>query len=324
MSANTLISGAIKKRRQKKSSSIGTDVGSQLQLHAMLLPGTLLILLFSIVPLFGILIAFNDFRPIMGWRGIFTADFNNFRNFTQLVRSAQFWPMIRNTVGINILGSLISLPTTIIFALLLNEVLKKKFRSFVQTITIMPHFISWAIYGGLVVTMLSMDGGLINVILMALRILPEPIPFLGRGEYFWLIAVLSGLLKDLGWGAIIYLAAIAGVDPTLYEVAVIDGAKRHHKMLYVTIPCILPTLMIMIIFSIAGMLGNNFTQIYVLQNPLNLSHSQVIDTYVFQVGLQRFQFGIATAASLSKSVIALVLLTAANFASKKLTGSGLF
>lgn len=300
------------------------NLRSQLELHTMLLPGTVLIILFSIIPLFGILIAFSSYKPAMGWIGIFTGEFNDFRNFKQVFRSNQFWPMIKNTLGINLISSFVSIPLTIIFALLLNEVLSRRFKSIVQTATYMPHFLSWAIYGGLAITMLSADGGAINILLQSLGFIKDPIPFMSREEYFWGIAVITGLLKELGWGAIIYLAAIAGVDPELYEVAAIDGASRFHKMFHIILPGILPTVMIMIIFAVAGMLNNNFTQIFVLQNPLNQSVSQVIDTYVYQIGLKQFQFGVATAASLVKSFFALVLLTSANFASNKLTGSGLF
>lgn len=310
--------------RRKKNFIYGADASTQLQLHSMLLPGTLMMIVFNIIPLFGILIAFNNFKPVMGWTGIFTAEFNDFRNFRQVFRSSQFWPMLRNTLGINLIGQAVTIPVTILFALLLNEIKNVKFKSFIQTATYMPHFLSWAIYGGLVVTMLSPDGGFLNVVLQALGVIDEPIAFMAKSEYFWAIAIISGLLKEIGWGTIIYLAAISGVDPVLYEAAAIDGAKRIHRMFHITLPSILPTVMIMLIFAVAGMLNNNFTQIYVLQNSLNMDVSQVIDTYVYQVGMQRFQFGVATAASLTKSVFALLLLTMANFASKKLTDTGLF
>lgn len=321
MSVTTKAEKCLKKR---KGYAYGADMKTQIQLHAMLLPGNIMILLFNIVPLFGLLIAFNNFRPVMGWNGIFTADWNNFCNFRQVFRSAQFWPMLRNTVGINLLGQLITIPGTILFALLLNELTSRRFKSAVQTLTYMPHFLSWAIYGGLVVNLLSADGGMVNTVLQAIGILKEPVVWLGHSEYFWWIAIFSGLIKELGWGAIIYLAAISGIDPTLYEAAAIDGATRAQKMIHVTLPSILPTVMIMIIFAISGMLNNNFTQIYVLQNALNMEASQVIDTYVYQIGMKQFQFGVATAASLTKSVFALALLSMANFASKKLTDTGLY
>lgn len=316
--------GGKRMKNRKKNYGFGYDHRTQLELHAMLLPGTLLIIIFSIIPLFGILIAFTNYRPTMGWTGIFTASLNDFRNFKQVFRSNQFWPMIRNTLGINLIGQAITIPVTIIFALLVNELASRRFRGVVQTAAYMPHFLSWAIYGGLVVTMLAPDGGLINVLLQKFGLISEPISFMAKEEYFWAIAIISGLLKELGWGTIIYLAAIAGVDPDLYEAAAIDGATRINRMFLVTLPCILPTVMIMLIFAVAGMLNNNFTQIYVLQNSLNRDVSQVIDTYVYQIGMQQFQFGVATAANLMKSVFALLLLGLANFASKKLTDTGLF
>jgi putative aldouronate transport system permease protein len=311
-------------RRKSKSAVIGMDSGTQIQLHSMLIPGMVIMIVFSIVPLFGVLVAFKNFRPVMGFTGIFISAFNNFANFTQVFKSSQFIPMMKNTIGINILGQLISLPATLLFALLLNEIRSVKFRSFVQTVTYLPHFLSWVIFGGLCINILSPDGGVINQMLTALGLVKEPVLFLAKPQYFWMTAILTGLVKDIGWGAIIYLAAIAGIDPTLYESATVDGAGRFRKIWHITIPSILPTLMIMIIFAIAGILNNNFTQIYVFQNSLNQPASQVIDTYVYQMGLQQFQFGVASAVSLMKSVIAVILLVSANFASKKLTQSGLF
>ncbi len=311
-------------RKKKNSYAFGADLKTQLQLHGMMLPGNIFIILFCIIPLFGISIAFTSYKPAMGWQGIFTAPLNDFRNFWQVFRSTQFWPMLKNTLGINLLGQLVSLPLTIMFALLLNEIGQRRFKSFIQTVTYMPHFLSWAIYGGLVVNMLSPDGGLVNTLLQSLRMIEQPVIWLGRPEYFWGIVIISSLLKELGWGAIIYLAAITGVDPTLYEAAAIDGATRIQRMLHVTLPSILPTVMIMIIFAVAGMLNNNFTQVYVLQNSLNMSASQVIDTYVYQIGMKQFQFGVATAASLTKSAFALLLLAITNFASQKLTHTGLY
>ena len=259
----------------------------------------------------------------MGWEGIFTSQWNNFRNFRQVFSSSQFVPMIRNTLGINLLGQFISIPIAILFALLLNEIRSPRRKSFVQTAAYLPHFLSWAIFGGLIKNLLSADGAM-NQLLMGMHIISQPKEWMADADCFWTICIASGLIKDLGWSAIIYLAAISGVDPTLYEVVDIDGGNRYHKMRHVTLPAILPTVMVMIIFAVSGMLNNNFTQIYVLQNPLNMERSNVIDSYIYQIGMQQFQFGIATAAGLVKSVFALLLLVGANWTSKKLTSSGLF
>lgn len=282
-----------------------------------------MMIVFNIIPLFGLIIAFTNFKATMGWEGIFTSQWNNFRNFRQVFSSSQFGPMIRNTLGINLLGQFISIPMAILFALLLNEIRSPRRKSFVQTAAYLPHFLSWAIFGGLIKNLLSADGAM-NQLLMGMHVIGQPKEWMADADCFWTICIASGLIKDLGWSAIIYLAAISGVDPTLYEVVDIDGGNRYHKMRHVTLPAILPTVMVMIIFAVSGMLNNNFTQIYVLQNPLNMERSNVIDSYIYQIGMQQFQFGIATAAGLVKSVFALLLLVGANWTSKKLTNSGLF
>lgn len=309
--------------RKRKSYKLGFDFRTQLELKTMLLPAVLFIFVFDFSPLFGLLMAFKSFDPVMGVKGIFTADWNEFAHFKRLFSNFQFWPIIRNTLGINLLGAAVSIPCTLMFALLLNEIRNSKFKSVVQTITYLPHFLSWVIFGGLFITLLNTDG-IVNYILQQLHLIDAPLQFLTNPAYFWGVAIGTGLLKDLGWGAILYLAAMAGVDQSLHEAASIDGAGRFKRMLHITIPGILPTLMVLIIFAVSGMLNNNFTQIYVLQNTLNLPASQVIDTYVYQTGLLNFQFSSATAIGLLKSVFALLLLFGANALSKKITKSGLF
>lgn len=311
-------------KKNKKNYGYGRDRKTQLELYAMMAPATVLIILFSIVPLFGLLIAFENYRPVSGVAGIFTSPWNNFKNFKILFKNYDFIPMLKNTLGINLLNNLISIPVTLFFALMLNEVMNEKFKSLIQTVTYMPHFLSWVVFGGLFMTLLSTDNGFVNSILMNVGLIKEPIGFMAEPKYFWGITVISSLLKELGWGAILYIAAIAGISQDLYEAAMIDGAGRFKRMWYITIPCIKPTLMIMIIFAVSGMLNNNFTQIYVFQNSLNISASQVIDTYIYEYGLRQMQFGVATAVNLVKSVIAMILLLGANKISNKLTGSGLF
>lgn len=309
---------------QRKGYKLGYDLRTQSELQVMIWPAVVFMVVFNFLPLVGLIMAFKNYDPTTGIAGIFNGAWNNFQNFLVVFQSYQFWPMVRNTLGINLLSSAFGIPLTIVFALLLNEVQSAKFRSLVQTVTYLPHFLSWVIYGGLVINLLDPQSGVFNYLLVHLHIVHKPVEFLASPNYFWGLAVVTGLLKDLGWGAILYLAAIAGVDQALYEAAAIDGAGRYKRMWHVTVPGIMPTLMIMIIFAVSGMLNNNFTQIYVLQNSLNMSASQVIDTYVYQIGLQQFQFAAATAIGLMKSVFGLVLLVGANIASKKLTDSGLF
>ncbi|QGG57355.1 ABC transporter permease [Paenibacillus sp. B01] len=311
-------------RRSKKGYALQRDWRTQSQLLAMIWPGVAIMIVFNFFPLFGLVMAFKDYDPISGIKGIFTSPWNRFENFTMMFHDFQFWPMVRNTLGINLLGSLVGIPVTLGFALLLNEITSAKFKSLIQTVTYLPHFLSWVIYGGLFITLLNPQGGIINYLLTELHLVSKPIQFLADPSYFWGLAIVTNLLKDIGWGAILYLAAMAGIEQSLYEAAAIDGAGRFKRMLHITIPGIMPTLMILVIFAVSGMLNNNFTQIYVFQNSLNLPASQVIDTYVYQTGLLQFQFDTATAIGLLKSVLALLLLVGANYASNKLTKSGLF
>ena len=236
----------------------------------------------------------------------------------------QFWPMLKNTIGINLLGSLVGLPATLLFALLLNEITSTKFKSLIQTDHLLAAFSIMGYLRRVIYYLAESPRRHRQLFADGVPSGDKPIQFLGDPSYFWGIAIGTGLLKDIGWGAILYLAAIAGVDQSLYEAAAIDGAGRFKRMLHITIPEIMPTVMILLIFAVSGMLNNNFTQIYVFQNTLNIDASQVIDTYLYQTGLLNFQFAMATAIGLMKSVLALVLLLGANFASKKLTQSGLF
>ena len=201
----------------------------------------------------------------------------------------------------------------------MNEITNDKFKRFTQTVSYLPHFLSWVIYGGLIIKILSVETGAVNNYLLKWGIIDEPIFFLGEPKYFWSIAVISALLKELGWSAILYLAAIAGVDQELYEAAIIDGAGRFKRMWHITLPSISGTIVILLIFAISGILSSGFDQIWMLQNPLNVDASEVIDTYVYKVGLQQMRFSYSTAVGLMRSVVAVILLLGANFVSNKIT-----
>ena len=306
-----------------KNNKLGYETGVQLQLHSMMLPGTLLILLFNIVPLFGLILAFKNYKVTSGIAGIFTSPFYGMQNFKIIFANHDFLNMLRNTLGLNLIGQLVSIPLTIIFALFINEIPHNSMRNTVKTVTYMPHFVSWVVFGTIVINMLTTTGAL-NKLLVALGLIQSPVVFMAKPEYFWRVSIISSLIKEIGWGTILYTAAISGVDMELYEAAEIDGAGRYRKMWYITLPCIKNTITIMIIFAVAGIMNNNFDQIYVLQNAFNLEKSEVIDTYIYKVGLQQLQFGMASAINIFKSAIALLLLFIANFTSKKLTDSGLF
>ncbi|MEK4009394.1 ABC transporter permease [Paenibacillus sp. FSL H3-0333] len=296
----------------------------QLSLQTMILPGIIFILVFTFIPLYGVLIAFKEYNIVTGIRGIFTAEWVGLDNFKEFVNDINFWNMLRNTLGINLLGLLINFPLTILFALMLNELTSQHFKKLTQTVTYLPHFISWSIFGGLIINILSPSSGVVNYVLLQLGIISEPIHFLGEQDYFWLLAVLTNLVKELGWGAILYLAAIAGIDQEMYEAAYMDGATRFQRIWHITLPSITGTIVILLVFSISNILNSGFDQFFVLQNPLNIDSSEVIDTYVYKVGLREFRMEYATAVGLMKTVIALVLLYLANLTAKKITKRGIF
>lgn len=296
----------------------------QLSLQSMILPGVLFILIFTFIPLYGVIIAFKDYSIVTGIKGIFSAEWVGLANFKEFVTDINFWNMLRNTLGINLLALFITFPVTILFALMLNELTSARFKKLTQTVTYLPHFISWSIFGGLIINILSPSNGVVNYLLMTLGIISEPIHFLGEQNYFWLLAVLTQLVKDLGWGAILYLAAIAGIDQEMFEAAYMDGATRFQRIWHITLPAISGTIVILLVFSISNILNSGFDQFFVLQNPLNIDASEVIDTYVYKVGLREFRMEYATAVGLMKTVIALFLLYIANFSAKKITGKGIF
>jgi len=294
---------------------------TQKDLQLMILPGIAFMFIFNYLPMYGILIAFNDYRlggPIIGsnWVG--------FKFFEQFLNNNSFWSAFQNTIYINLLNILIVFPLPIIFALLLNEVKSKGFKRITQSISYLPHFLSWVIFGGMFINLLAMDTGVLNILLVNLGIIDEPVLWMGNPDYFYAIAVLTNLIKTLGWGAVIYLAAITGVDQELYDAASIDGAGRFQRMIHVTVPCISGVIVIMLIFSISGLLNSSFDQMYILQNRLNISTSEVIDTYVYKVGIREMRFSFATAVGLSRTVVSFILLFIANFIANRMTGKGLF
>ncbi|NBD25336.1 ABC transporter permease subunit [Paenibacillus sp. T1] len=294
---------------------------SQFALQSMVWPGLLFLLVFSYVPMYGILIAFKKYDLFLG---IMDSPWAGLTYFREFVTDPNFQNVLRNTLAMNLLALLLSFPAPILFALLLNELTAGRFKRFVQTVSYVPHFVSWVIFGGLILTVLSPSNGVLNLLLVKLHVVEEPINFMAKPELFWFIMVGAEMLKGIGWGAIIYIAAIAGVDPELHEAAKIDGAGRFQRMRYVTVPSIMGTIVIMLIFAVSAILNTGFEQIMVMQNPLNLDVSETIDTYVYKVGLGQMRYSYSTAVGLAKSLVALILLFGANYVSRKLSDNSLF
>lgn len=294
---------------------------AQRYLQAMALLGVAWMLIFNYIPMYGIIIAFKNFVQIS--KPISEAEWVGLQHFKEFLRDDELYRVVWNTLGISILKLVIGFPLPIAFAVFLNELRSLRFKKAVQTVSYLPHFLSWVVLGGIMTTWLA-DVGLVNDILTALHLVREPITYLAEPRYFWSIVVISDIWKELGWSAIIYLAAIAGISPELYEAATIDGAGRFQKMRYITLPSIMGTIAILFILAVGGILNSNFDQIFVLSNKLNESASNVIDVYVYKIGLRQSRFSYATAVGLLKSLVALALLLAANRVTKKLNGTSLF
>ncbi|WP_407271572.1 ABC transporter permease [Radiobacillus sp. PE A8.2] len=281
------------------------------QLYLLLAPAIIYFLLFKYYPMYGLQIAFKDFRAV---DGIFGSEWIGFEHFLKFFDSYYFWDLIKNTLGINIYGLLL-FPISIIVALSLNELRDGRFKKTAQTITYAPHFISVVVFAGMIIAFLDPKTGIINNFIQMIGF--EPINFMTAPAWFKTIFVWSNEWQNLGWGAIIYLAALAGVDPQLHESAKVDGATRLQRIWYINIPSILPTIIILLILNMGNMMSIGFEKILLLQNELNMDSSQVIQTYVYEAGLLHGQYSYSTAVGLFNSIINFLILIFFNRMARK-------
>ena len=288
--------------------------------------GLLWLGVFAYAPMFGVALAFKDADMELNvWDALMNAEWVGFYNFREFLIDPNFKSVMLNTLGLNVLGLLINFPAPIIFALLINEVDARKYRSGIQTIANFPHFISWTVFGGLIIALLDMTTGVSTPILDFFGIASKENPInLLSADYFWGVAIISGLLKGVGWGSIVYVAAITGIDPTFYEAATLDGASRFQKAIYITLPCISGTISIFLLLSLSNILENNFEQFWTLQNSINIKKSEVLSTYIYKTCLTQRRYSYTSALGLFISLIGLVLLMGGNFISKKFMGRGLY
>ncbi|BBH23686.1 sugar ABC transporter permease [Paenibacillus baekrokdamisoli] len=270
--------------------------------HLMLLPGIILLCIFSVIPMFGLIMAFQDFK--LGF-GIWRSPWIGLENFQYMLQMSDSRLIFYNTLFLASCKIVMNLVVPLVFAVLLNELRLRMFKRWVQTIVYIPHFLSWVIISGIIVEMLSLDGIVNGVIRMFGG---KGILFLASNNWFPAILVSSDVWKEFGFGAIIYLAALTGISPSLYESAAIDGATRRQRMLYITLPGLLPTVILMGTLSISNILNAGFDQIFNLYNPMVYESADIIDTYVYRSGLLQAQFGLATAVGLMKSVISFILI----------------
>ena len=288
-------------------------------LYIMLLPGLVYIIMFRYVPMGGLIIAFKDYSPFMGmwdspWVGL-----GQFRRFFS---TQDFMQLLRNTLGISLLQLVFYFPAPVILSLFLNEIRHDWYKRTVQTFIYIPHFVSWVIVASLTYQLFGTQDGLINMMIKSLG--GEAIPILERGKYFWGLIVGQDIWKETGYGTIIYLAALAGVDQEMYEAARVDGAGRWQMMWHITLPAIKSTVIIMLIMRVGSILNTGYEQIFLMRNDLNVAYSEVFDTYIYTRGIVNAQYSFSTAAGLFKSVVGMVMVLGSNWLAKRAGESGIY
>lgn len=298
-----------------KEKSFLDKLSLQRQLVFMSVPLVLYVVLFAYVPLWGWSMAFQNFKPA---KSFFEQEWVGLKWFMFLFQDDSFLKVLRNTIAMSLINLGFGYISAITLALLLNEVKERFFKRAIQTISYLPHFLSWVIVSGLVASMVSVEDGALNQVLLALGIIKEPIMWLGEGKYFWWLTGITYVWKEVGWNSIIYLAAISGIDPTLYEVAEIDGCNRLKKMWYITLPGIKSTIIVLLIMSIGHILDAGFELQFLLRNGLIQDYSDTIEIYVLNFGLNSGNYSLATAAGMFKNVINVSLIFLANFLAKRM------
>ena len=269
--------------------------------------------------MYGVQIAFKDFRAV---DGIWGSEWVGLKHFKRFFSSSQFWPLIKNTLGLSFLQILLGFPIPIILAIMLNQTKNKKFRKFVQSVAYCPHFISIVVLTGMLYIFLSPRNGIINNIIQMFG--GEPIFFLGDAKYFKMTFVVSGIWQNAGWSAIIYIAALAGISPDLYEAAQVDGASKWQRIRHIDIPGILPTVVMMLILEMGKVMSLGFQKAYLMQNAQNLAASEIISTYIYKVGMIDAQYSYSAAINLFNNLVNIILLVTVNHISRKLTDSSLW
>lgn len=288
-------------------------------LYVMLIPGFILTFLFAYLPMGGVIIAFQDYKP---WLGMLKSDWTGFDNFRMIFARDDSVEIIWNTLIISGLKLVAGLVVPVVFALLLNELRHMRLKKTVQTIVYLPHFLSWVILGGILTDMLSYSG-FINTLLERVFGI-EPILFLGNGDWFRFVVIASDVWKEFGFSTIVFLAALAGVNPALYEAAELDGAARFKQTLYITLPAIAPIIIVVATLSLGNILNAGFDQIFNLYNPLVYDKGDIIDTFVYRIGLLSGEFSFATAVGLMKSAVGLIMIVFAYWSASRFAGYKIF
>ncbi|MFA9557077.1 ABC transporter permease [Evansella sp. AB-rgal1] len=295
--------------------------GEQKALLLMSVPFLIWLFIFRYVPLAGWAMAFQDFRPA---RPLLEQEWAGFKHFIFLFTDPRFFEVLRNTLAMSLINLVLGFVTAIGLAILLNELRNLAFKRVVQTISYMPHFLSWVVAAGLVSAVLSVESGIINIILNNLGIIKNNIMWLGVGEYFWGIIGAADVWKNVGWNTIIYLAAITMIDTEQYEAAEIDGASRLQRIWYITLPGMKPVIIILLIMNLGYILESGFEAQYLLMNPMNMDFAENLDIFVLRYGINMGNFSLATAAGIFKTVVSFIFLFSANHIAKRMGEARLF
>ena len=288
-------------------------------LYVLVLPGVLYYFLFKLLPMFGIIIAFQKYNPYLGF---LNSPWVGFKNFSDFFANPDFMRLLINTLWISFLSIVFYFPAPIILSLLLNEVRKSWYKRSIQTLVYIPHFLSWVIAYSIFYMMLTTDGGIVNLLIEKFG--GDKIAFLSDKAWFRPLVIIQSIWKETGWGTIIFLAALASVDIEQYEAAVVDGAGRLRQLWHITLPAIKSTIVILLILRMGSVLNTGFEQIYLMSNSVNRSVSQVFDTYVYEIGITRGSFSFATAVNLFKSIIGIILVYSTNYVAKKVGEATIF
>jgi putative aldouronate transport system permease protein len=301
---------------RKKSSKFWKTMVQQRYLYMMSIPFVIYVIIFNYVPVWGWLMAFQKFKP---GKSILQQQWVGLDNFKQLFADERFYLALRNTLAMSIMGLIVSFTIPVVFALLMNELRGQLFKRSIQTISYLPHFVSWVVVASLVTKMLSIDGGAVNELLLQLHIIDQPVQFMAKGSWFWGIVTISDMWKETGWNSIIFLAAMAGIDQEQYEAATVDGAGRFRRIWHITLPGIRTTFMVVFILSIGSLISIGFEKQFQLQNSLVTDYSEVLELYALKYGIQLGRYSFGTAVGIFSSVVSIILVITANTIYKKAT-----
>ena len=305
-------------RRLRSNTKLGKAIWRNRQLYLLLIPAVVYVLIFCYAPMYGVQIAFKNYRMSLG---VTKSKWVGFAHFLSFFRSYSFWDLLKNTLALSVYSLFVGFPIPIVVALVINE-LGGGFKKTVQTILYAPHFISTVVLVGMMNALFSPSSGIVNHILELLG--EERIYFFGKPEYFRHLYVWSGVWQNMGWNAIIYIAALSGVDPTLHEAASLDGASRLQRIIHINLPCIMPTIIIMLIMRMGQIASVGYEKVYIMQTPLNLDMSEIISTFVYKRGIEKSNYSFAAAVDLFNNAVNIAMLLIANQISKKVSETSLF